>query len=87
LGVTPLPTLTIENAVAGQNATVQQASGWQNPAFIAFFSGLDVTFVLIDNGNVFVPENLFGTVYAVATSSGTVAVDGTYLAGPAILSL
>ena len=52
-----------------------------------FYSGLSKAVVPIDEkGQVAVPANMTGHVYAVATSSGTEATDKTILAGPAILS-
>ena len=51
-----------------------------------FYSGLSKTFVPIDNkGQVAVPRNMTGRVYAVATTSGSEVTDKTLIAGPATL--
>jgi hypothetical protein len=50
-----------------------------------FFTGLDKIFVPITGGEIEVPKNLSGQVYALATSSGTEAIDSTTVAGPTIL--
>jgi len=90
LAVKALPSLTIENPVSGQNATVCQweGSNWANPEYIVFFSGLAQIFVLVDNyGQVAIPANLSGLTFAVATSSGTVVSVDTVLAGPTFFTL
>jgi len=86
LPVKAYPTLTLKDAVPGQNAIVQHGSTSADPTFIVFYFGLSQTFVPIDGqGKVAVPANLSEQVYAVATSSGTEATDKTIIAGPAIL--
>jgi len=82
----PLPALTLHEAVPGQNATVHHDSKSVHPKFIVFYSGLSETFVSISKGQVVVPANISGQVYAVATSSGTEVTDATIVAGPVILS-
>ena len=52
---------------------------------IAFLFGLSPIFVEIEDGNVAVPANLSGQVYAIATSSGTELSDDTTVAGPAVM--
>ncbi|KAF8954007.1 ferritin-like domain-containing protein [Flammula alnicola] len=86
LPVHAFPALTLSNPVPGKKSkTVAPKSSTGTPTFIAFFSGLDKTFVPITNGEVAVPEGLSGQVYAMATTSGTEATDDTIVAGPAIL--
>lgn len=87
LPVKPFPGLTLNYAVPGKNAVAKYASTAENATHVAFYFGLSKIFVPIDgNGEVTVPANLSGQVYAVATSSGTEATDNTTVAGPAILS-
>jgi hypothetical protein len=82
----PLPALTLHKAVPGQNAVVHHGSNSGSAKFIVFYSGLSETFVPIDgNGQVAVPANMSGHVYAVGTSSGTEVTDKTIVAGPAVL--
>ncbi|KAF9559212.1 hypothetical protein CPC08DRAFT_736194 [Agrocybe pediades] len=93
LPVKAFPALTLNKVAPGKkmsvhhdhhhgHATQKDASG---STFIAFLSGLDTTFVPIEDGHIVVPEWLRGQVYAVATSSATEASDATILAGPAVL--
>ena len=84
--LTAFPALTLNNAVPGQNASVQFAATSANATFVVFLFGLEQNFVPIDSqGNVTVPANLTGQVYAIATTSGTNLTDATTVAGPAIL--
>ncbi|PPQ76187.1 hypothetical protein CVT26_009361 [Gymnopilus dilepis] len=85
LPVKAFPTLTIANPVSGQSSAVSVSKSSQTPTHIAFFTGLDKVFVPIENGQVAVPQNLSGQVYAVATASATDASDEAVVAGPAIL--
>jgi len=87
LAVKALPSLTIDNPVSGQNTTVWQGSNWTNPEYIAFFSGLEQIFVLVENGQVAVPANLSGLTFAVATSNDTMVSMDTVLAGPTFFTL
>ena len=51
-----------------------------------FYSALSVTSVPVDgNGQVAVPANISGRVYAIATSSETEVTDKTILTSPAVL--
>ena len=78
-----LPTLTLHNAVPGQNATVDHDSTSGSPKYVVFYSGPSETFVPINNkGQVAVPANMTGRVYAVATTSGTEVTDKTIFARP-----
>jgi hypothetical protein len=72
----------------GQKVTIQFDKGSsKGDLFVAFFTGLNQEFVLIAaDGSVTIPEKLIGTVYAVVSSSATVATDATTIAGPAILT-
>jgi len=89
LGLIAFPALNItgsfpEQAFPGENATVQYApSSSVTATHIAFVFALTPIFVAIENGNVLVPENLSGQVYAIATSSATELSDSTTVAGPA----
>jgi hypothetical protein len=87
LGLQAFPTFNITGTpIPGQNVSVQLPSTSANATFVAFSSGLDVQFVAIDtNGNVVVPQNVSGQVYAIATSSGSELSANTAIAGPAIL--
>lgn len=86
LHLAAFPTLTLNNAVPGQNATVKYSSASAKATFVVFLFGLEKNFVPIDGeGQVAVPANLTGQVYAIATSSGTDLVDSTTVAGPTIL--
>lgn len=78
------PALTLTNPAPGGKSGVTQGAG-DTATYIAFFTGLDKIFVPITNGEVEVPKNLTGQVYALATSSGTEATDSTTVAGPTIL--
>jgi len=87
LAVKALPSLTIDNPVSGQSATVCQGSDLVNPEYIVFFSGLEQIFVPVDNGQVAIPANLSGLTFGVATSSGTTVSVDTILAGPTFFTL
>ena len=90
LALTPFPALNITGAFPeltafpGENATVQFASNL-TATHIAFIFGLTPIFVPIQDGTVFVPANVSGQVYAIATSSGSDASDMSTVTGPAIL--
>ena len=56
-----------------------------NATYIAFYYELQTIFVAIDQGQVTVPAELSGQVYAVATTNGTEVTDDNTVAGPAIL--
>ncbi|KDR80400.1 hypothetical protein GALMADRAFT_62556 [Galerina marginata CBS 339.88] len=85
LPVKAFPALTITGATPGQAASVSAPKATASPTFIAFFNGLDQIFAPVKNGKVTVPTGLQGQVYAVATTSGTLATDNVIVAGPAIL--
>ena len=78
------PTLNLTGAVPGHNATVQYNSSTY-ATYIAFYYELQPIFVAIDQGQVTVPTQLSGQVYAVATTNGTEVTDDNTVAGPAIL--
>jgi hypothetical protein len=52
--------------------------------FLALFVGLDMTFIPIDSGDMTLPSNLTGTVYATVSTSGTEVTDDVTVAGPTI---
>jgi len=87
LGLQDFPSLNITGSpIPGQTVTVQPTATSVQPTFIAFLSGLLVQFVAIgSNGDVTIPDNVSGQVYAIATSSGSVLSADTTIAGPAIL--
>jgi hypothetical protein len=81
-----LPTLTLLNAVPGQNATVHHDSNSGSPKYVVFYSGPSEIFVPVDGkGQVAVPANMTGRVYAVATTSETKVTDKTMFARPITL--
>lgn len=82
----PLLVLTLKNAVAGQNATVCYDSSWGKPKFIVFYYGLTEAFVPIDKGQVAVPADVTGRVYAVGTTSGSEVTNETMVTHPIILT-
>ena len=82
------PTLTLGDGKPGDYVSVTYANGTDTNGdmYVAFFSGLDKTFVQVTDGQVTIPGDLKGTVYAVATNNATAATDDTTIAGPAILA-
>jgi len=82
--VKAFPSLTLSKPAPGSKSSVTHKAE-TTPTHIVFFTGLDKIFVPITDGEVEVPKNLSGQVYALATSSGTEATDSTTVAGPAIL--
>lgn len=84
LPVKAYPSLKIVNPFPGKSSQIVSQSTII-PTFIVFFSGLDTVFVPVDNGKVKVPDDLSGQVYAVGTTSGSVATSDTIVSGPAIL--
>jgi len=87
LPVKAFPALTIASPKPGSTVSVTfDAGGSSGPLWVAFFTGLDKEFVEIKDGQVTIPSDLLGTVYAVVTTSATDANDDTIIAGPAILT-
>ena len=83
-----LPIFYLLEAVPGQNATVHHNSTSESPNHVVFYNGPSETFVPIDNkGQVAVPANMTGRVYAVATTSGTEVTNKTMFARPIVLNL
>ena len=82
------PTLTLGDGKPGDSVSVAYANGTDTSGdmYVAFFSGLDKSFVQVTDGQVTIPGDLKGTVYAVATNNATAATDDTTIAGPAILA-
>jgi hypothetical protein len=88
LPVMAFPSFTLASPQAGQSSAVTAASGVTTEGnYVAFFSGLNTTFVQVQYGSVIVPSTAAGTSYAVLTSSNTTANATTILAGVAIVSL
>ena len=83
--MTAYPAITFSNPAPGQDSYIEIAQPGVEATFIAFLTGLDTIFVPIENGTVEIPASLSGTIYAVATTSGTEASPATIVAGPAIL--
>ncbi|KAF9520844.1 hypothetical protein BS47DRAFT_1286725 [Hydnum rufescens UP504] len=84
------------NITAGQPLTLaftpanSTSANTTTPYFVAFFSGLTVSFAPLgaNNNTVIIPDGLNGTVFAVVTTIGNGTVtDGNTVAGPHILSL
>jgi hypothetical protein len=86
LPVRAYPALTLKSPVPGKTVEIvfkdNNSMGATN---IAFFTGINTIFVAIRDNTVRIPENILGTVYAVATTSDGTADDSTIVAGPAIL--
>ncbi|KAL1666277.1 ferritin-like domain-containing protein [Schizophyllum commune] len=82
------PTLSLGDGKPGDSVSVAYANGTDTNGdmYVAFFSGLDKTFVQVTDGQVTIPGDLKGTVYAVATNNASAATDDTTIAGPAILA-
>lgn len=76
---------TSEDASSEDDSSEDNSSNGED-FYVAFFSGMDKTFVQVIDGMVTIPEGLKGTVYAVATTNDTAATDDTTVAGPAILA-
>ena len=57
----------------------------ETPEFVVFFSELSKTVVPISNGQIAVPSNVTGLVYAIVTSCESEVTDKTIVAGPAVL--
>lgn len=84
-----LPTLTLLEAVPGKNATVHfDSNSGVSPKYVVFYNGLSEIFVPIDSkGQVAVPADITGRVYAVATTSGTEVTNETISARPIVLDV
>ena len=84
LGISPLPSLNLTGTfIPGQNLSVQSCQ--DNATFIAFSTGLLTKIAPIVDGQVLVPQNLSGQVYALATSSGTEVTPNTIVCGPEVV--
>jgi hypothetical protein len=72
----------------GQKVTLKFDKGSSTgDLFAVFFTGLSQEFAPIAKDNsVTIPKDLIGTVYAVVSSSATMATDDNTVAGPAILT-
>lgn len=88
LPVKSFPSLTLASPAPGKTVKVTYGKGasTSGDVYISFYSGLSQTLVKVSNGEVKIPAELVGTVYAVATSSSSASSDATTLAGPAILA-
>jgi len=87
LPVHAFPALTLQAPVPGKTVEVVfKDNNSLGATHIAFFTGLNIVFVDIQDGKVTIPGDSVGTVYAVATKSDSAADDSTIVAGPAILS-
>jgi hypothetical protein len=89
LPVKPFPPLTFPSDAA-PGATVAISFNSTNTSsgtqlYAAFFTGLSQEIAPIQDGNVTIPADLRGQVYAVVSTNGTMANDDTIVAGPAIL--
>jgi len=82
--VKAFPSLTLSKPVPGSRSSVTHKAD-ATATHIVFFTGLDKIFVPITDGEVEVPKDLSGQVYALATSSSTEVTDSTTVAGPTIL--
>ncbi|KAF9483116.1 hypothetical protein BDN70DRAFT_963100 [Pholiota conissans] len=86
LPVHPFPKLVLHSPSPGQPTHIVWADNDARGAtHIAFYTGLNVIPVPIQDGSVVVPADVDGTVYAVAITSDSDANDSTIVAGPAIL--
>ncbi|KAJ3765613.1 ferritin-like domain-containing protein [Lentinula raphanica] len=86
LSVKAFPSLTLSNTTLGQPSSVTAGNNVTvEGQYVAFFSGLNTTFVQVSNGQVVIPSNSMGTSYAVLTNSNGTATDDTITAGVAVL--
>ncbi|KZP12971.1 hypothetical protein FIBSPDRAFT_869739 [Athelia psychrophila] len=90
--LTAFPALTLPaDAMPGKSVklayTPAKGAKADGDKWVAFISGLTTVFVpLPQSGHVTIPKELYGVVFAMVTNNGTVADDGTTLAGPAYLN-
>ncbi|KAF7972783.1 hypothetical protein HWV62_17056 [Athelia sp. TMB] len=90
--IAAFPSLTIPaDAMPGKTVKLayKPAKGASNSAkkYVAFISGLDTVFVpLGSSGEVEIPKDLYGVVFAVVTTNGTMVDDKVTVAGPAFLN-
>ncbi|KAG6835555.1 hypothetical protein C0991_003799, partial [Blastosporella zonata] len=86
VGVHANPPLTFpSNANPGDTVTVQFTSNTNADLYAVFLFGLDQIVVPVQNGEVTIPQNLAGQVYAIISTSSTGVTDDTTVAGPAVL--
>ncbi|KAF7979466.1 hypothetical protein HWV62_42283 [Athelia sp. TMB] len=90
--IAAFPSLTIPaDAMPGKTVKLayKPAKGASKSAkkYVAFISGLDTVFVpLGSSGEVEIPKDLYGVVFAVVTTNGTMVDDKVTVAGPAFLN-
>ncbi|KAG8723147.1 hypothetical protein FRC09_004541 [Ceratobasidium sp. 395] len=89
LPVKAFPALTVSTASykAGDIISVSFDSSMAKgkDTYMAFFTGLTTEFAPIQKGEVTIPKDLMGTVYAVVTTDNKTVNDDNTVAGPAIL--
>ncbi|KAG8759067.1 hypothetical protein FRC12_009858 [Ceratobasidium sp. 428] len=89
LPVKAFPALTVSTASykAGDIISVSFDSSMAKGknTYMAFFTGLTTEFAPIQKGEVTIPKDLMGTVYAVVTTDNKTVNDDNTVAGPAIL--
>lgn len=87
LPVKAFPALTFPTGTApGKTVKPTFNATASGSKFVAFYTGVAVEYASISSsGEVKIPSDLLGTVYAVITTSGSAVTSGNTLAGPAIL--
>jgi hypothetical protein len=88
LPVKKFKSLTLDSTTPGQTTTVKvDGEPCADNTWVAFLHGSKVDFVQVVDNSVTIPSTLFGTVYAVLTSSNKAVNDDTTIAGVQLLAI